>query len=94
MVAFEHQSLGNRGQSNRELSWERIVFELTVVAAAGRWLLIDDDEGEVGDFASQAEALAAAREYQTYVDDEPRHVLIQDHAGEWDEAVVDPPPLQ
>ncbi|WP_374471304.1 hypothetical protein [Phenylobacterium sp.] len=69
------------------------MFDLTVVARRGRWVLTDDEEGELGDFATQAEALEAAGAY-AHVDDEPRHVLIQEIPGEWDEAVVEPPTLQ
>jgi len=67
------------------------MFDLTVVALGGLWLLLDDEEGQVGAFGSQAEALKAAGDYACEIDPEPRHVLIQEYAGEWDEAVVDPP---
>ena len=66
------------------------MFDLTVVAHGGRWLLVDDEEGELGSYATQAEALEAAGTYAS-VDAEPRHVLIQEIPGEWDEAVVEPP---
>ena len=69
------------------------MFDLTVVALGGLWLLLDDDEGQVGAFGSQAEALRAAGDYAYEIDPEPRHVLIQEYAGEWDEAVVEPPAL-
>ena len=36
------------------------------------------------------EALSAAGEFAV-LDQEPRHVLILDDGGEWDEAVVGPP---
>lgn len=65
------------------------MFDLTVVAQGGRWLLLDDEGGEVGAFPSQAEALTAAGDYACEVVLELRHVLIQD-SGEWDEAVVAP----
>jgi hypothetical protein len=68
------------------------MLDLTVVARGGRWVLLDDDEGEVGAFASRAEALTAAGDYEACFE-EPRHVLIQEHAGEWEEAVVEPPGL-
>ncbi|MDB5449194.1 MAG: hypothetical protein JWQ52_322 [Phenylobacterium sp.] len=68
------------------------MLDLTVVARGGRWVLLDDDEGEVGAFDSRAEALTAAGDYEACVE-EPRHVLIQEHAGEWEEAVVEPPAL-
>jgi len=65
------------------------MFELTVMAKGGRWVLQDDEGEELGDFASRAEALAAAGDF-VRVADEPRVVLICDDAGEWDEAVVEP----
>jgi hypothetical protein len=68
------------------------MFDLTVVAQGGLWVLLDDEEGELGTYATQAEALAAAGDYAR-VDFEPRHVLIQEEQGDWDEAVVEPPLL-
>jgi len=66
--------------------------DLTVVARGGLWMLMDEDDAELGAFQSQAEALRAAGDY-TLVDLEPRHVLIQDSVGDWDEELVEPPPL-
>lgn len=68
------------------------MFDLSVVAQGGLWILQDDDGGELGRFDSQAEALAAARDY-AHVDEECRLVLVCDDDGEWDEAVVEPPLL-
>ena len=68
------------------------MYDLSVVALGGRWVLHDDEVGELGAFETQAEALAAAREY-AFVTEEPRAVLICDDMGEWEEALVDPPPL-
>jgi hypothetical protein len=68
------------------------MFDLSVVAQGGRWILVDDEQGELGAFATQAEALAAAEDYAR-VDAEPRYVLIQEQAGDWDEALIEPPPL-
>jgi hypothetical protein len=68
--------------------------DLTVVARCGLWMLVDDeDDAELGVYASQAEALKAAGE-AARVDHEPRHVLIQDPGGDWDEELVEPPRLQ
>jgi hypothetical protein len=65
--------------------------ELTVAALGGRWVLEDDDGAELGAFESQADALAAARDFAR-VDAEPRSVLIyEDETGEWAEAVIEPP---
>ncbi|HSV02797.1 MAG TPA: hypothetical protein VLI41_06285 [Phenylobacterium sp.] len=66
--------------------------ELTVVARSGRWMLVDQDDAELGAYGSKAEALEAAGDFAR-VDQEPRHVLIQDDAGDWDEAFVAPRPL-
>jgi hypothetical protein len=68
------------------------MFDLSVVAYDGRWLLVDEAEGALGEFATQAEALKAAGDFAV-LDREPRHVLIQDDVGEWDEQVVEPPLL-
>jgi hypothetical protein len=68
------------------------MFDLSVVAFDGRWLLVDESEGELGEFATKAEALKAAGDFAV-LDREPRHVLIQDDVGEWDEQVVQPPLL-
>lgn len=68
------------------------MFDLTVVAFDGRWLLVDEAEGELGEYATRDEALRAAGAFAV-LDREPRHVLIQDDVGEWDETVVEPPPM-
>jgi hypothetical protein len=68
------------------------MFDLSVVAQGGLWILVDDQEGELGAYATQAEALAAAEDFAR-VDAEPRYVLIHEEAGDWDETVVEPPPL-
>ena len=65
------------------------MFDLTVVLQGGHWVLQDDETGELGRFATRAEALAAAGDYAR-VDEEPRVVLICDDVGEWDETVVEP----
>jgi hypothetical protein len=69
------------------------MFDLTVVARGGRWLLLDDEDGELGAFDSRAAALSAARDYQPTIGEEPRYVLVQEYAGEWEEALVEPPAL-
>ncbi len=68
------------------------MFDLSVVAFDGRWILLDETEGELGDFATRHEALKAASDFAV-LDREPRHVLIQDDVGEWDETVVEPPQM-
>jgi hypothetical protein len=66
--------------------------DLTVVSRKGLWMLVDEDDAELGAFGSRAEALQAAGD-MARVDAEPRHVLIQDPAGDWDEQVVAPTAL-
>jgi hypothetical protein len=71
---------------------ESVMFDLSVVAVDGRWMLVDEAEGLLGDFETQAEALTAAGDFAV-ADQEPRHVLILNAGGEWDEAVVPPTSL-
>jgi len=67
--------------------------DLTVVARRGQWMLVDDeDDAELGAYSSRAEALKAAGDHAV-VDQEPRHVLIQDPGSDWDEEMVEPPSL-
>lgn len=66
--------------------------DLIVMARRGRWMLMGEDNAELGAYASKAEALAAAGAYAR-VDSEPRHVLIRDDVGEWHEELVEPTPL-
>jgi hypothetical protein len=68
------------------------MFDLSVMACDGRWLLVDEAEGALGEFATKAEALKAAGDFAV-LDREPRHVLIQDDVGEWDETIVQPPQM-
>lgn len=68
------------------------MFDLSVVAVDGRWVLVDEAEGLLGRFDTQAEALRAAGDFAV-ADQELRHVLIFDDGGEWDEAVVPPTSL-
>jgi hypothetical protein len=66
------------------------MFDLSVVAFDGRWILVDEAEGELGEFATKDEALKAAGAFAV-LDREARHVLIQDDVGDWEETVVEPP---
>jgi len=68
------------------------MFDLSVVATRGRWVLLDEMQGEIGAYDSREEALSAAGACAV-LDQEPRHVLIQEFGGEWDEAIVEPPRL-
>jgi hypothetical protein len=65
------------------------MFDLTVLARGARWLLLNDDGGELGDFASPAEALRAAQDYEAASYAMVRHVLVQVD-GEWAEVAVEP----
>ena len=67
------------------------MFDLSVVASEGRWLLLDEAEGQLGDYDTKAEALKAVGDFAV-ADREPRHVLILE-GGEWDEALVEPSQL-
>ena len=67
------------------------MFDLSVVAQGGLWLLLDDIEGELGAYDSQAAALEAAGRY-ALIDDEARHVLILEEEGDWEETLIEPPP--
>ena len=66
------------------------MFDLSVVAFDGRWLLLDEAEGELGQFETRDQALKAVGDF-AILDREPRHILIQDEVGEWHETVVEPP---
>ena len=68
------------------------MFDLSVMATGGVWLLVDESEGPLGEYATRDEALKAAGGFAV-IDREPRHVLIQDAAGHWEEAIVEPPQL-
>ena len=68
------------------------MFDLTVVAKGGWWLLVDDEAGELGAFASRADALRAACAYEALPGDEHCYVLIQEE-GEWEEALIEVPRL-
>jgi hypothetical protein len=69
------------------------MFDLTVVARSGRWLLVDDEAGELGAFASRADALRAAGAYEAFPGDDYRHVLVHEDTGEWEELLVEIPRL-
>jgi hypothetical protein len=71
---------------------ESAMFDLSVVATGGRWILLDESQGQIGAYASREEALSAAGACAV-LDQEPRYVLIQEDCGEWDEAIVEPPRL-
>jgi hypothetical protein len=71
---------------------ESAMFDLSVVATRGRWILLDESQGQIGAYDSREEALLAAGACAV-LDQEARHVLIQEDGGEWAETVVEPPRL-
>ncbi|MBW8814181.1 MAG: hypothetical protein JF588_12215 [Caulobacterales bacterium] len=68
------------------------MFDFTVRARSGFWVLQDADAGDLGAFESRDEALAAASDWVRLID-APWPVLVCDADGEWHEMVVEPTPL-
>ena len=62
--------------------------QLAIFARGARWVLLDEGSAELGEFASQADALARAAEY-VCGRGEPRYVMIKGDEG-WREALVEP----
>lgn len=65
------------------------MFDFTVRARSGIWVLQDADCGDLGAFESRDEALAAAGDWVRLIDT-PWPVLVCDADGEWHEMVVEP----
>lgn len=65
------------------------MFDFTVRDRGGRWVLLDAENGDLGHYASQDEALAAAGEWMRLID-RPWPVLICDADGQWRETLVAP----
>ena len=66
------------------------MFELSLTAVDGRWVLEDDELGPIGAYDSQAEALIAIGETRSLADGDPQSVLVLDPDGEWYEFLVQP----
>ena len=65
------------------------MFDFTVRAKSGAWLLQDVECGELGAYDSRDEALAAAGDWMRLIE-RPRPVLVCDAEGEWHEMIVAP----
>jgi hypothetical protein len=68
------------------------MFDFTVCAKRDRWLLQDDQAGELGGYSTRDEALAAAGEWMRLIE-RPWPVLVCDADGAWHEIIVAPPAL-
>ena len=68
------------------------MFDFTVCAKRDRWLLQDDQAGELGGYSTRDEALAAAGEWMRLIE-RPWPVLVQDADGEWCQIIVEPTAL-
>lgn len=65
------------------------MFDFTVRARSGQWVLQDVDAGELGAYETHEEALAAAGDWMRLLD-APWPVLVCDEDGEWRELLVEP----
>lgn len=65
------------------------MFDFTVRDRGDHWVLQDTENGDLGRYGSQHEALAAAGEWIRLVE-KPWPVLICDRNGDWHEAEVSP----
>jgi hypothetical protein len=68
------------------------MFDFTVRDRGNHWVLQDAEAGDLGEYDSRDEALAAAGDWVRLID-APWPVLVCDNDGEWDVAVVEPTPL-
>jgi hypothetical protein len=65
------------------------MFDFTVRDRGGCWVLQDAECGDLGEYESRDEALAAAGEWVRLIEG-PWPVLVCDQEGEWDVAMVEP----
>ena len=65
------------------------MFDFTVRAKSGFWVLQDVECGELGAYETRDEALAAASDWMRLIE-QPWPVLVCDDEGEWDQTVVEP----
>ncbi|MDZ4374825.1 MAG: hypothetical protein U1C74_25885 [Phenylobacterium sp.] len=65
------------------------MFDFTVRARGGHWVLQDAEAGDLGAYETRDEALAAAGDWFRLIE-QPCPVLICDDEGEWRQAVVEP----
>lgn len=65
------------------------MFDFTVRARSGHWVLQDAESGDLGAYDTRDEALAAAGDWMRLID-MPWPVLVCDADGEWDQTLVEP----
>lgn len=65
--------------------------ELALFRSGSRWVLLDEQANEIGAFASEPEAFAAAEDYAGRAP-APTYMMIGDEAGGWREALLSPAP--
>ena len=68
------------------------MFDFTVRAKSGFWVLQDAECGELGAYETSDEALAAAGDWLRLIET-PWPVLICDADGEWAQTMVEPTAL-
>lgn len=61
--------------------------EMSIIARGTRWVLLDWDCLEVGQYVCEAEALQAAHDYLK--PSEPSFILVGSADGEWRERLLD-----
>lgn len=65
------------------------MFDFTVRARSGHWILQDAEAGELGAYETRDEALAAAGDWMRLIE-QSWPVLICDEDGEWRQTLVEP----
>jgi len=65
------------------------MFDFTVRARSGFWVLQDVECGELGAYDTYEEAMAAAGDWMRLIE-QPWPVLICDADGEWRQQMVEP----
>ena len=65
------------------------MFDFTVRARSGHWVLQDTEAGDLGAYDTRDEALAAASDWVRLIE-MPWPVLVCDADGEWDQTLVEP----
>lgn len=68
------------------------MFDFTVRAKSGFWVLQDAECGELGAYETHDEALAAAGDWLRLIE-QPWPVLTCDADGEWHQTLVEPTAL-
>ena len=65
------------------------MFDFTVRARSGHWVLQDAEAGDLGAYETHDEALAAASDWVRLLE-MPWPVLVCDEDGEWRQTIVEP----